>query len=114
MAWTTISTVRESLFSCVAKIGDSGPLDPVESSVPLKATLTAGVSVNTAVAVRLGQHRITYQPNPISKGEPEELQLRVDGELKKLNAKGLALAGGGRILSTIAPGGIQIESPGET
>lgn len=76
--------------------------------------LTSCVSVNGAVAVRVGRHRITYQPNLSGVPDPDGLQLRVDGELVQMSAQGVPLASGARIIQTIAPGGIQIEAPGGT
>lgn len=90
----------------------------VESSTPLGPNRHTGlvscVSVNGAVAVRIGPNRITYQPNIGGKPDPEGLQLRVDGKLTKVSAQGVPLGSGGRIIQTTAPGGIQIEAPGGT
>jgi mono/diheme cytochrome c family protein len=74
--------------------------------------LTSCVSVNSAVAIKIGRNRITYQPNLSKKRDSSGLELRVDGELKQLGAQGIALSSGGRIMPTIAPNGIQIEAPG--
>lgn len=76
--------------------------------------LTSRVSVTTAIAVRVGQHRITYQADPNGGANPPSLQLRVDGDLVQLGAEGVALGTDGRIMPTLAPGGIQIEPPGGT
>lgn len=76
--------------------------------------LTSCVSVNSAVAVRVGPHRISYQPNLSGEPDPDGLQLRIDGELTHMSARGVPLASGGRIIQTTAPGGIQIEAPGGT
>jgi mono/diheme cytochrome c family protein len=75
--------------------------------------LTSCVSINTAAAVRVGRHRITYQPNIYGESNPDGLELHVDGKLTRVG-NGIHLAGGGRILPTSAPGGIQIELPGGT
>jgi hypothetical protein len=69
------------------------------------------VSLNTAVAARVGKHRVTYQPNLSGVPDPSGLQLRVDGRLTTLGGDGLNLAGGGRIARTAAPGGIEIAFP---
>lgn len=69
------------------------------------------VSLNTAVAVRAGKHRITYQPNLSGVPDPSGLQLRVDGVLTTLGPRGLDLGNGGRIIKTKAPGGIEIDFP---
>jgi len=90
----------------------------VETEAPLGANAHTGlsscVSVNSAVAVRIGGHRITYQPNLNGEPDPSGLQLRVDGKLSSLSKGGIPLPSGARIISTTAPGGIQIEAPGGT
>lgn len=110
----------------------------VETESPLSPNAHTGlsscVSVNSGVAVRIGPHRITYQPDISGKPNPNGLQLRIDGKLTELNSLGIPLksrmriaetnvpqakfvrnlAEGGRIMGTTAPGGIQIEAPGGT
>ncbi|HET8647181.1 MAG TPA: hypothetical protein VFO85_16920, partial [Vicinamibacteria bacterium] len=73
--------------------------------------LATCVSLNTAVAARVGKHRVTYQPNLSGVPDPSGLQLRVDGKLTTLGAGGVSLGGGGRIAATGAPGGIEIAFP---
>jgi hypothetical protein len=65
------------------------------------------VSLNTAVAVRVGNHRVSFQPNLSGVPDPSGLQLRVDGALTTLGT-GLALTGGGH-LGPSAGGGLQVE-----
>ena len=89
-------------------VSTAGPLGPNEHT-----GLTTCVSVNTAAAVRVGPHRITYQPNVSGEPDPSGLQLRIDGKLARAAEENL-LGAGGRIIPTSAPGGIQIESPGGT
>ena len=72
--------------------------------------LATCVSLNTAVAVQMGKHRITYQPNLSGVPDPSGLQLRVDGKLQTLGSTGIYV-GGGRIAKTIAEGGIEITFP---
>lgn len=72
--------------------------------------LATCVSLNSAVAVRMGEHRITYQPNLSGVPDPSGLQLRVDGDLTTLGSEGMHL-GGGRISNTAATGGIEIVFP---
>lgn len=86
-----------------------GPLDPNGHT-----GLSSCPSINTAVAIRVGRHRITYQPNLSGEPDPEGLQLRVDGKQTRMSAAGIILETGGRIIQTPAPGGIQIEAPGGT
>jgi len=91
---------------------------PVATESPLPPNphtgLSSCVSLNTAIAVRIGPHRITYQPNLNGRPDPSGLQLRIDGRLTTMDEREIRLASGGRIIRTTAPGGIQIESPGGT
>jgi hypothetical protein len=98
---------------------------PVTTAGPLGANgytgLSTCVSINTAVAMRVGSHRITYQPGirpgrleAATNVQPGGLILRVDGSAATLAAQGIPLASGGRIVRTTAPGGIQVEYPGGT
>ncbi len=73
--------------------------------------LATCVSLNTAVAARVGKHRITYQPNLSGLPDPSGLQLRVDGVLTTLGSTGLDLGNGGQVSKTAAPGGITIAFP---
>ncbi|HSB64644.1 MAG TPA: Ig-like domain-containing protein [Thermoanaerobaculia bacterium] len=73
--------------------------------------LATCVSLNTAVAARVGKRRVTYEPNLSGVPDPSGLQLRVDGTLTTLGPGGLDLGNGGRIASTSAPGGIAIDFP---
>lgn len=76
--------------------------------------LSSCVSINTAAAVRIGGHRITYEPNLSGQPDPEGLQLRIDGKLTQVSGYEIPLTLGGRIIRTTVPGGIQIESAGGT
>jgi subtilisin family serine protease len=76
--------------------------------------LATCVSLNTAVAARVGKYRVTYEPNLSGEPDPNGLQLRVDGALKTLGPNGIDLGGGGRIVKTSAPGGLEIDFPDET
>jgi Bacterial Ig-like domain (group 3) len=72
--------------------------------------LATCVSINTAVAARVGGHRITWEPNLSGVPDPTGLQLRVDGVLTKLGAGGLALGVGGRI-APAAGGALEVDFP---
>ncbi len=87
-------------------VATEGPLDNAYTG------LSACVSLNTAAAFRVGPHRVTYEPNLNGRPDPSGMQLRVDGKLVTLDERGVALAGGGRIVRTSAPGGIEIQLPG--
>jgi hypothetical protein len=71
------------------------------------------VSVNTAVAARVGTHRVTWQPNLSGDPDPSGLQLRVDGVLRTLGASGIALGSGGRVVPS-GGNGIEIDFPDGT
>jgi hypothetical protein len=77
--------------------------------------LHACVSVNTAVAARVGKHRVSYQPNINGEPDPSGLQLRVDGKLTTLDDNGVNLESGGRIMKSPAgAGAIEIDFPDGT
>ena len=72
--------------------------------------LTTCVSVNTAVAARVGKHRVTYEPNLSGVPDPSGLQLRIDGALTALSAPGIALGSGGRVAPS-GGGGLEVDFP---
>ena len=76
--------------------------------------LATCVSLNTAVAARVGKHRISYEPNLSGVPDPSGLQLRVDGVLKTLGPSGIDLGDGGHLAKTSAPGGVEVDFPDET
>jgi lysyl endopeptidase len=85
----------------------STPTDPHDG-------LATCVSLNTAVAARVGEHRVTYQPTLGGPPDPSGLQLRVDGTLATLGASGIDLGGDGHIAKTAAAGGLQIDFPDDS
>ena len=76
--------------------------------------LATCVSLNTAVAARVGKHRVSYEPNLNGVPDPSGLQLRVDGLLTTLGPAGHDLGNGGRVVQTAAPGGLQIDFPDQS
>lgn len=76
--------------------------------------LATCVSLNTAVAARVGEHRVTYESNLNGVPDPTGLQLRVDADLTTLGANGVDLGSGGRIVRTRAPGGLEVDFPDES
>jgi hypothetical protein len=76
--------------------------------------LSTCTSLTTAVAARVGDHRVTYQPNLSGVPDPTGLQLRIDGVLTVLGPGGLNLGGGARVSKTSAPGGIEVQFPNGT
>lgn len=76
--------------------------------------LSTCVSLNTAVAARVGGHRVSYQPNLSGVPDPSGLQLRVDGVLTALGPQGIDLGDGGRVAPSGSGGAITIDFPNGT
>jgi len=72
------------------------------------------VSINTAVAAKIGSHRVTYEPAFGNKADPSGLQLRVDGALTDVGERGIDLGRGGRVSRTNASGGLRLDFPDST
>jgi hypothetical protein len=72
--------------------------------------LTTCVSLNTAVAARVGEHRVTWEPNLNGAPDPSGLQLRIDGALTTLGPQGRELGNGGRV-SPQAGGALEVDFP---
>lgn len=85
---------------------DPGP-DPYDG-------LTTCVSINTAVAARVGAHQVSFQPSVNGVTAAPGMQLRIDGNPATLSPDGIDLAGGGRVVQTPVGGGIEIQFPDET
>ncbi len=76
--------------------------------------LATCVSLNTAVAARVGRHRVTYQPNLSGRPDPSGMQLRVDGVLTPLGAQPINLGPGARVMKSAVGNGIEIDFPDGT
>lgn len=77
--------------------------------------LATCVSLNTAVAARINEHRISYEPNLSGVPDPSGLQLRVDGDLTTLGENGIDLGNGGRLVKSAATAGsIEMDFPDGT
>jgi len=72
--------------------------------------LTTCVSLNTAVAARVGEHRVTWEPNLSGVPDPAGLQLRIDGALTTLGPQGMVLGAGGRVVPQ-AGGALEVDFP---
>lgn len=80
--------------------------------------LASCVSIYTAVAARVGEHRVTIQPNLSGVPDPSGLQIRVDGVLRILGPDGIDLTScncesdetpsSGRIMKAADDKGIEI------
>lgn len=71
------------------------------------------VSVNTAVATRVGSHRVTWQPGTGVAPDPAGLQLRVDGVVTSIPADGINLGPGAQV-TALGSNGISIDFPDGT
>lgn len=71
--------------------------------------LSTCVSLNTAVAARVGEHRITYEPNLSGVPDPTGMQLRIDGVLTALGPYGINLGNGGRVVQSLTGGDLEID-----
>jgi len=93
---------------------DGNAMEIQTRQTPVATTSTNCVSLNTAVAARVGTHRVTYEPNVSGVPDPSGMQLRIDGTLTTLGAQGVNLAGGGRVTKPPAGDGIEIDFPDDT
>jgi|GEM_PF-1141573 len=78
---------------------------PVAAANPVTdghSGLTACVSLNTAVGIRVGSHRIAYQPGP---GREKRLQFFVDGKPAQLPTQGQGLNLNGHWVTTFDANG---------
>jgi Bacterial Ig-like domain (group 3) len=66
--------------------------------------LATCVAIYSAVAARVGTHRVSYEPNISGVPDPSGLQLRVDGVLTTLGSEGIDLGPGGPINQSPTPG----------
>jgi hypothetical protein len=92
-------------------VPSAGPLGPNDHT-----GLTSCVSINTAAAVRVGLHRITYQSPVGGQSLERGPELRIDGKLTTLAAGGeIDLPSGGRVYRSSAGGpNLSIDTPGGT
>ncbi len=71
------------------------------------------VSVNTAVAARVNNYRVTWQPGDGVTPDPSGLQLRINGVITSLPSGGIALGVGGKV-SPLGSNGITVNFPDGT
>jgi hypothetical protein len=71
------------------------------------------VALYSAVAARVGKHRVSYEPNLSGVPDPSGLQLRVDGVLTTLGPQGIDLDGS-RIVQPWGGAGIEIDYSDKT
>jgi dienelactone hydrolase len=87
---------------------------PVTTAGPLPNSytgLSSCVAVNTALAARVGNHRISYQPDGSLDEQETRMRLRVDGVLQDIDALGSVNLGGGRVSKAASGNGIEVDFP---
>ena len=88
---------------------------PVTTANPLPngyTGLSSCVAVNTALAARVGNHRISYQPDGPLQEQETRMRLRVDSIEQDINALGsITLGGGGRVSKAASGNGIEVDFP---
>jgi hypothetical protein len=90
------------------------PVETTFGPVPDPYTgLSLCPSINTAVAARVGTHRISFEPEPHGEPTPDGLQLRIDGVLTSLGGGSIDLGPDARVAS-FAPDGIEVTFPDGT
>lgn len=71
------------------------------------------VATYSAVAARVGKHRVSYEPNVSGVPDPSGMQLRVDGKLTALGSQGIDLDGS-HIVQPWGGAGIEIDYSDKT
>ena len=72
--------------------------------------LASCVSLNTAAALHIGKHRISFQPGTGTRKTDERMELRIDGAQVNIPANGIALGGGSKIAKAASGGGIDVQT----
>jgi Bacterial Ig-like domain (group 3) len=123
---TTVDGVKydfQAFGEFVALLGDGGDNLEIQTRLAPYTVLGVGtdpytslatcVTVNTAVAARVGNKRVTFQPEIINGSvDSTGMRLRVDSQLTQLGDNGIDLGGGGRISrSSAGSSTIEIDFP---
>jgi len=95
---------RYEVQTRMSPVATTGPLPPNPHT-----GLSTCVSINTAAAVRVGTHRVTYQPNISGQPDPSGMQLRIDGVLISDQAVEKLLDDGSKISRDATSGELRIE-----
>jgi hypothetical protein len=112
---TTIDGIRYDFQSAGEFVLFRQPREEIQvRQFAVATTANTCVSLNGAVAARVGDHKITYEPNLAGQPDPRGLQLRIDRKLTALDASGISLKGGGHIIPTSTPGGLEVDFPDDT
>jgi hypothetical protein len=73
--------------------------------------LVSCLAMNTAVAARVGSHRVTYEPSFSVAYGKGPFDLRIDGKLATPGAGGINLGDGAEVKNSAAGGGIEVDFP---
>jgi hypothetical protein len=73
--------------------------------------LVSCLAMNTAVAARVGTHRVTYEPSFTGTYGKGPFDLRIDGKVTTLGADGVNLGDGAQVKRSAAGGGIEVDFP---
>ncbi|MGH9606386.1 MAG: hypothetical protein ACRD3N_11890 [Terracidiphilus sp.] len=69
------------------------------------------LAMNTAVAARVGTHRVTYEPSFTAAYGKGPFDLRIDGKVTTLGADGVSLGDSAQVKKSAAGGGIEVDFP---
>jgi hypothetical protein len=69
------------------------------------------LAMNTAVAARVGKHRVTYEPSFSAAYGQGSFDLRIDGKVTALGAAGVSLGDDAQVKNSAAGGGIEVDFP---
>jgi hypothetical protein len=88
---------------------------PVTTANPLPngyTGLSSCVAVNTALAARVGNHRLSYQPDGPLDEQETRMRVRVDGVIRNVDVPGgISLGVGGRVYKAATGNGIEVDFP---
>ena len=71
--------------------------------------LVSCLAMNTAVAARVGTHRVTYEPSLTGTYGKGPFDLRIDGKVTALGAAAVNLGDGAQVKRSAAGGGIEVD-----
>lgn len=87
---------------------------PVNTANPLPngyTGLTSCVAVNTAFAAKVGNYRISYQPDGPVDEQATRMRLRVNGVVEDLDQGPIYLGSSGRISKSASGNGVEVDFP---
>lgn len=73
--------------------------------------LVSCLAMNTAVAARVGSHRVSYEPSFSGKYGSGPFELRIDGKVTTPDASGVNLGDGALVKTSAAGSGVEVDFP---